>query len=97
MAQDGTHTFVAVQKRGLIAIPAALRARYHLDEAGAQVEIVERDGEIVLRPHVAVPADQAWFWGDTWREMEREADADIADGRVDSFENAEDMLAELDR
>ena len=97
MGSGETHTFVAVQKRGLIAIPAALRSRYHLDEPGAQVEIVERDGEILLRPHVAVPADQAWFWSETWSEMEHEADSDIAAGRVESFEDAEALLADLDR
>lgn len=88
---------MAVQKRGLIAIPAALRARYHLDDAGAQVEILERDGEIVLRPHIAVPADQAWFWNETWREMERGADADVVAGRVQSFDDVDDLLADLDR
>ncbi|MDA8398332.1 MAG: AbrB/MazE/SpoVT family DNA-binding domain-containing protein [Actinomycetota bacterium] len=88
---------MAVQKRGLIAIPVELRARYHLDEAGAQVEFVERDDEIVLRTHVAVPADQAWLWGHTWREMEREANDDIAAGRVESFNGTEEPLAELDR
>ncbi len=97
MGRRETRTFVAVQKRGLIAIPAAVRARYHLDDEGAQVEVIERDGEILLRPHVAVPADQAWFWSETWREMEGQADSDIATGRVETFEDAEGLLAELDR
>ncbi|MBA3622505.1 MAG: hypothetical protein H0W51_09355 [Euzebyales bacterium] len=35
-----------------------------------------------LHPLAAVPADQTWFWTQRWQRMEREADADIAAGRV---------------
>jgi AbrB family looped-hinge helix DNA binding protein len=90
-------TFITVQKRGVISLPAELRRRHHLDEAGAQVEVVERpDGVIELRPQVAVSADQRWFWTDRWQRMEREADADVAAGRVARFDTAEDLFADLD-
>ena len=70
-------TFVTVQGRGIIAIPTAMRRHFGLDRPGAQVEVGERDGEIVLRAHVAVPADQAWFWTEHW-QTEREANDAIA-------------------
>lgn len=94
MAED--RSFVTVQGRGLIAIPAAVRRRFGLDKPGAQVEVIEREGEIVLRPHVAVPADQAWFWNDHWQQMEREADDAISAGLVTSVEGIEELLADLD-
>lgn len=89
-------TFVTVQGRGVVAIPAAVRRHLGLDRPGAQVEVIEREGEIVLRPHVAVPADQAWFWTDRWQQMEHEADEDIAGGRVSSFEDVDAFLDDLD-
>jgi antitoxin MazE len=52
----GDSTFVTIQSRGVIAIPPDIRKRCGLDRPGAQVEVVERDGEIVLRPHIPVPA-----------------------------------------
>ncbi len=61
-----------------------------------QVEIIERDGEIVLRPNVAVPADQAWFWTERWQRMEREADEEIKAGRVSSFRDVDEFLADLE-
>ncbi|MHB8538292.1 MAG: AbrB/MazE/SpoVT family DNA-binding domain-containing protein [Candidatus Dormibacteria bacterium] len=70
----------AASRRGLIAIPTAIRRHFGLDQPGAQVEVIEREGEIVLRPHVAVPADQAWFWTERWRRMEREADDESPPG-----------------
>ena len=94
MAED--RSFVTVQGRGLIAIPAAVRRRFGLDKPGAQVEVIEREGEIVLRPHVAVPADQVWFWNDHWQQMEREAHDAISAGLVTSVEGIEELLADLD-
>ena len=90
--------FAAVQpKNGTITIPAQLRRRFGLDKPGAQVEIVVRDGEIVLLPHVAVPAEQAWFWSEQWQAMEREADSELAAGHSVTFETAEDLLTHLER
>jgi bifunctional DNA-binding transcriptional regulator/antitoxin component of YhaV-PrlF toxin-antitoxin module len=94
----GGSTFVALQRRGTIAIPADIRKRHHLDEPGAQVELVERpDGVIEMRPQLPHPADQQWFWSERWQRMEREADADIAAGRLTTHDSAEDFLAHLDR
>lgn len=92
---DGS--FLTIQKRGVLNLPADLRRRHHLDEAGAQVAVVERlDGVIELHPQSAIPADQRWFWTERWQKMEREAEADIDADRVERFESAEDFIADLD-
>ena len=91
-----TPTFVTVQSRGLIAIPTSIRRHFGLDQPGAQVEVIERENEIILRPHIAVPSDQAWFWTERWQQMEREADEDVAAGRVVVSEGIDEFLAELD-
>ena len=73
---SGFHGYVGMQSRGLIALPTELRRRLHLDEPGAQVEILERDdGVLELRAALPVPADQAWFWTERWQLREREVDA----------------------
>ncbi len=89
-------TFVTVQSRGVIAIPSAIRRQLGLDRPGAQVEVIEREGEIILRPHVPVPSDQAWFWEKRWQKMERDADEAVGTGRVATFENVDDFLDDLD-
>lgn len=92
-----TSHYLTVQKRGLISLPADLRKRHHLDDPGAQVELRERDdGVIELRAQSAVPADQRWFWSERWQRMEREAEADIEAGRVETFDRPEDFLHDLD-
>ena len=88
--------YVSVQSRGLIALPAAVRRRLGLDQPGAQVEVIEREGEVVLRPYLPVPADQAWFWTERWQRREHEADEAVAAGRVTVVDGVEAMLADLD-
>ena len=97
MLQSMKTHLLTVQSRGTVALPADLRRRLHLDQADAQVKLIERDdGRIELVPVVAVPADQAWFWTDRWQSMEREADADIAAGRVTVVDGADELVAHLD-
>jgi bifunctional DNA-binding transcriptional regulator/antitoxin component of YhaV-PrlF toxin-antitoxin module len=90
-------TYVTLQGRGTLALPADVRRRHRLDEPGAQVEVVERpDGVIELHPHVPVPADQAWFWTDRWQAREREAEEHVEAGQVTTHDSAEDFLTHLD-
>jgi bifunctional DNA-binding transcriptional regulator/antitoxin component of YhaV-PrlF toxin-antitoxin module len=90
-------TYVTIQGRGTLALPADVRRRHHLDEPGAQVEVVERDdGVIELHPHVPIPADQAWFWTERWQAREREIDAHVDADEVTTHESADDLLTHLD-
>ena len=92
-----TH-YVAVQARGTIALPVDLRRRLHLDEPGAQIQIIERENGLVeLRPVLPVPADQRWFWSERWQAMEREADEHVAAGRVTVLDGPEALFEHLDR
>jgi bifunctional DNA-binding transcriptional regulator/antitoxin component of YhaV-PrlF toxin-antitoxin module len=69
---------VSVQQRsGTVTIPVQARRALGLDRPGAQVEVVLRDGELVLVPYIAVPTQTAWFWTEGHQSAEREADADL--------------------
>lgn len=94
--QTPSHFVTLSPSRGSITLPAEVRHRYHLDEPGAQVQIVERDdGVIELHPLLPHRADQAWFWSERWQQMEREAQDDIIEGRVDTFDGNDEFLADL--
>ena len=47
---------------------------------------------VELIPASLVPKDQLWFWTSEWQKKEREADEDIAAGRLTEFESVEDLL-----
>ena len=91
-----TH-YVTVQSRGTVALPVDLRRRLHLDEPGAQLQIIEDDdGRVELRPVLPVPAEQRWFWTERWQAMERAVDADVAAGRVTVLDGPDALFAHLD-
>lgn len=93
----GYHGYVALQGRGVFAMPAELRRRLNLDSPGSQLEVTEReDGVVELRPMLPIPADQAWFWTKEWQEGERRVDEHIAAGRETVYDSAEEFLAALD-
>jgi hypothetical protein len=95
-ARETYHGFLSLEARGVLALPPEVRRRLLLDSPGAQVEVTEReDGVIELRPQVPVPASQAWFWTDAWQARERQADEDLAAGRVTSYDDGESFLASL--
>jgi hypothetical protein len=86
-----------MQKRGTFVLPPSTRLRYHLDDPGTQLRLVERDdGVIELHPTIAVPADEAWFWSARWQAMEQEATNQIEDGRTSTFADVESFLTDLD-
>lgn len=89
--------FVSVQQRnGTVTIPAQARRALGLDQPGAQVEVVLRDGVLVLVPYTAVPTETAWFWSEGHQGAEREADTDLAAGRHTDFDDAEQLLNHLE-
>lgn len=91
-----TH-FVTIQSRGTLALPVSLRRRLHVDEPGAQIEIIEQDdGRLELRSVLPVPADQRWFWSERWQAMEREVDAHVAAGRVTVVDGPDALFEDLE-
>ncbi len=84
-------TLVEVSDRGTLTLPKAYRdSRLY--------EVRHRDGGgVELIPQHTVDASQAWFWSERWQAMEREADADVAAGRITRFESADALIDELDR
>ena len=42
-----------------------------------------------------IPKDQLWFWTPEWQRKEREADEDIAQGRVKESASIDELLKDL--
>ena len=68
-------------------------------------ELVDRlpdgavDGAAILLEEIGdgrIDPGQAWFWTREWQAREREADEDLAAGRVTRYDSDEEFLAALD-
>lgn len=90
MKAKSDKVLVEVSDRGTITLPKRYRT------AGLYEVRIREGGGIELIPQHTVDAAQAWFWSERWQKMEREADADIAAGRVVRYESGEAFLEDLD-
>jgi hypothetical protein len=57
------------------------------------------DGAAIMLGEISagrIDPEQAWYWTREWQAKEREADDDLAAGRVTRYETDEDFLTALD-
>lgn len=54
------------------------------------------DDDNITTPQGPIDESQAYFWTPEWQAGEREADEDIAAGRVHTFDNVDELIASLE-
>jgi len=86
---------MTLRAKGQVTLPEEIRAAARLEE-GDLLEVVITEEGILLRPQKLIDASQAWFWTPEWQAGEREADADLAAGRGETFQSEETLLGALE-
>ena len=72
---------VKVREKYQITIPEDVRAKIPL-QVGERVEVIAEGGNIVIRPIIEVPRDQAWFWSKEWQEQIVRSKKNIEKGKL---------------
>lgn len=85
-----------VRSNGRITLPAAVRRKANLREGDLLQVVVEADGSLRLVPQTTIARSQLYFWTRRWQEGERQAEEDIRAGRVQEFEDIEDLIKSLE-
>lgn len=85
-----------LRAKGQLTLPEEIRAAARLEEGDLLEAEITSEG-ILLRPQKIIDATQAWYWTPEWQAGEREADADLAAGRVETFASGEDLIRALKR
>jgi len=88
-------TYSKVTRHGQVTLPASVRRKLGIEE-GDLIEVLVEDDKAVLLPKKIVDKSQVYFWTKEWQEAEKEASEDIKAGRVKTFDNVEELLADLD-
>ncbi len=89
-------TRMTLRAKGQLTLPDEIRKAAHLTE-GDLLEAELTDEGILLRPKKIIDATQRWFWSAEWQNGEREADEDLAAGRIEVFDSSDEFLAALHR
>lgn len=90
------HSITRVTRNGQVTLPAAIRREANIEEGDILTVHLEAD-RIVLIPKKLIDKSQAYFWTDDWQEGEREAERDLADGRVEAHETVDELIAGLEQ
>lgn len=83
-----------LRAKGQLTLPEEIRTAAHLEEGDLLDAEITADG-ILLRPQKVIDVTQAWFWTTEWQAGEREADADLAAGRIETFGSDEGFVTAL--
>jgi AbrB family looped-hinge helix DNA binding protein len=83
-----------LRAKGQLTLPDDIRKAARLEEGDLLEAELTSEG-ILLRPQKLIDATQAWFWSPDWQAGEREADADRAAGKVESFPSGEEFIGAL--
>ena len=94
MADD--HPVTKVTRNGQVTLPATIRREANVEEGDILTVHLEAD-RIVLVPKKLIDKSQAYFWTDDWQEAEKEAVNDLAEGRVQSYDTVDDLVAWLEQ
>jgi antitoxin PrlF len=87
---------VKVRPKAQLTLPEEIRRALHIGE-GDEVEFaVHDDGTVTVRGFISIPTDQAWFFTPEWLAGEGDADEQIASGRGQIFQSADEMFEHLD-
>jgi AbrB family looped-hinge helix DNA binding protein len=80
---------VKVREKYQITIPEDVRAKIPL-QVGERVEVIAEGGNIVIRPIIEVPRDQAWFWSKEWQEQIVRSKKNIEKGKLKAFKSVKE-------
>ena len=94
MADD--HPVTKVTRNGQVTLPATIRREANVEEGDILTVHLEAD-RIMLVPKKLIGKSQAYFWTDDWQEAEKEAVNDLAEGRVQSYDTVDDLVAWLEQ
>jgi AbrB family looped-hinge helix DNA binding protein len=86
---------IKVKKNFQVTLPSNLRKRLNIQE-GDYLNILEKNGGFVIKPMKMIPADEAYFHTKKWQKGEAQADKDLKTGNVQTFNNIEDLIKDLD-
>lgn len=81
-------TIVKVREKYRVILPENVRNEMPLT-VGERVEVVARNGEIVIRPMVEVPRDR-WFWSNEWQSQMTQSMKNLKEGKIKVFKSVKE-------
>jgi AbrB family looped-hinge helix DNA binding protein len=82
-------TTVKVREKYQVTIPEEVRGKIPL-KVGERVEVTARGTEIIIRPVVEIPRDQAWYWSKEWQDQVNQSVKDLEKEKMKVFKSVKE-------
>lgn len=83
-----------IRSRSQITIPSEIIKKLNLKQ-GDTLEVDVEGDQIVLRPVIAIPKDQAYFWTKEWQSEEKQVQSDIENNNIKSAKSKDELFEDL--
>jgi len=83
-----------IRSRSQITIPSEIIKKLNLKQGDTLDVDVEGD-QIVLRPVIAIPKDQAYFWTKEWQSEEKQIQSDIENNNIKTTKSKDELFEDL--
>ena len=83
-----------IRTRSQITIPGSVLKELNL-KVGDKLHIEIEEGNIVMKPVIAIPREQTYFWSNKWQEEEKKVNEEIKTGKINSAETLEELFEDL--
>lgn len=85
-----------LRRKGQITVPPEIRALLGAGEGDDLLFSTDERNQVIVSRAQTIDPGQAWFWSERWQRVEREAQADLDEGRLLEFASLEEALRALD-
>jgi bifunctional DNA-binding transcriptional regulator/antitoxin component of YhaV-PrlF toxin-antitoxin module len=86
---------VDIKQKSQVTIPMALLKKLKL-KIGDKLDIIEKNGKLIITPVVVIPRDQEWYWSKEWQEKERKADEELKADKINSADTVDELIDQLE-
>jgi AbrB family looped-hinge helix DNA binding protein len=85
-----------LRNKGQVTVPQEIRKLLGAEEGDDLLFYTDEGGKVVVSRAQVIDPEQTWFWSERWQRMEKEAQADLENGRVVEYSSIAEALAALD-
>jgi AbrB family looped-hinge helix DNA binding protein len=83
-----------IRSRSQITIPSEIIKKLNLKQ-GDTLDVDVEGNQIVLRPVIAIPKDQAYFWTKEWQSEEKQIQSDIENNNIKTAKSRDELFEDL--
>lgn len=81
--------------RSQITLPNEILKKMNLNP-GDNLDITIEDDKIIIKPVLIIDRSQAWFWSKGWQQKEKEVEADLKEGKINTAKNVDELIENLE-